>query len=58
MTRYNFADREVRSMILIHVWTDFSLIYFYFRSTVCELGANNEQMWLSRFIIKYIIQNN
>ena len=58
MTRYDFADREVRYMILIHVWTDFSLIYFHFKLTVCELGANNEQIWLSLYIIKYITQNN
>ena len=43
-------------MILIHIWTDSSLTYFHFRSTVCELGANNEQIWLPRFITKTLFK--
>ena len=44
MTRYDFA--EVRYIILIHVLTDFSFTYFHFKSTVCELGANNEEIYV------------
>ena len=47
MTTYDFT--EAKWTILIDVWTDSSLTYFHFKSTVCDLGANNEQIWLPPF---------
>ena len=55
MTRYDFA--EAREMILTHIWTDSSSTYFSLLiNFVCELGANNEQIWFPSCIIKNKVQ--